>query len=438
MKKHSTLAIETSCDDTSIWIINFDWNTFTVKKLLAYSQVQEHNEFGWVVPEIASRLHSEKIIAVLSEIGLDKIKNVDSISVTTHPGLPWSLVVWKTVASLLWEYFNKPIIPVNHIVWHVFALFLERNIHEIKFPMILLTASWWHNNIYHVTKDTKFQRPQSCKGSKGYKVTKLQRSQRLQGPCSLKPIETYCNLLQPVETLETYCSPLKPFVTLWNLFKHWIYNITQIWQTLDDAAWECFDKVSRMLWWPYPWWVRISEQAKLGKPNKKFELNRVRLSHEEFNFSFSGVKSQINKIITDLNETNCNNWNTSPTGRGTACGGGGNFLETFETCSNLWNPWYIQDIAYEFQESVVEVLAKKLVRAALKYWAKTIWLSGWVSANDRLQEYILELLQNKQRLKNQSNVPLMKGEEGGSDFNPQLLTPTQKIYCTDNAAMIFD
>ena len=74
-----TLAIETSCDDTSIWIVNFDWNTFTVDKLLAYSQVREHNEFGWVVPEIASRLHSEKIIAVLTEIGRENIKNVDLI-----------------------------------------------------------------------------------------------------------------------------------------------------------------------------------------------------------------------------------------------------------------------------------------------------------------------------------------------------------------------
>jgi N6-L-threonylcarbamoyladenine synthase len=50
--------------------------------------VREHNEFGGVVPEIASRLHSEKIIAVLTEIGRENIKNVDFISVTTHPGLP--------------------------------------------------------------------------------------------------------------------------------------------------------------------------------------------------------------------------------------------------------------------------------------------------------------------------------------------------------------
>ena len=386
MKKQSTLAIETSCDDTSIWIINFDWNIFTVEKLLAYSQVQEHNEFGWVVPEIASRLHSDKIIAVLSQIGRDKIKNVDSISVTTNPGLPWSLVVWKTVASLLWEYFNKPIIPVNHIVWHVFALFLERNIHEIEFPMIILTASWWHNNIYHVSEKNTDKHPSLIERGEGGDLKQ-----------------------------QTY--------------HRWKYQITQIWQTLDDAAWECFDKVSRMLWWPYPWWVRISQQAKLGKPNKNFELNRIRLSHEEFNFSFSGVKSQINNLInkhkTDSVIASKTKWER-----------GNPFTET-----------EIADIAYEFQESVVEVLGKKLVRAAMKYWAKTIWLSGWVSANDRLQEYILEILQNKQRIKNQYSSTCHSDTENNEveesidqkieNFNPQLLTPNQKLYCTDNAAMIW-
>jgi tRNA A37 threonylcarbamoyltransferase TsaD len=73
-------------------------------------------------------------------------------------------------------------------------------------------------------------------------------------------------------------------------------------------------------------------------------------------------------------------------------------------------------------------LGKKLVRAALKYNAKTIWLSGWVSANDRLREYITELLENKQRLKNQ--------DISADNFNAELLVPAKKLYCTDNAAMI--
>ena len=80
-----TLAIETSCDDTSVGIVAFDGTTFEVEKLLAYSQVQDHQKYGGVVPEIASRLHSEKIIEIFEAIGWDIIKKVDFISVTTHP-----------------------------------------------------------------------------------------------------------------------------------------------------------------------------------------------------------------------------------------------------------------------------------------------------------------------------------------------------------------
>jgi len=344
-----TLAIETSCDDTSIWIINFDWTTFTVDKLLAYSQVKEHNEFGWVVPEIASRLHSEKIIAVLTEIGRDNIAQVDNICVTTHPWLPWSLVVWQTVAWLLAEYFHKPLIPVNHIKWHILALFLERDIHSFKFPMAVLTASGWHNNIYIMNWENN-----------------------------------------------------------WNW--KFGFNMEKIGQTLDDAAWECFDKVSRMLWWPYPWWVRISQQAAKWYPNKNFELRRIWLDSDKFEFSFSGIKAQINQIIRKQEDKL---WRTE----------------------NIFSEQEIADIAYEFQESVVEVLGKKLVRAAIKYDAKTIWLSWWVSANDRLKEYIWELLENKTWLKNQF-MEIKKTHEWLDDFKPDLYTPIKKVYCTDNAAMI--
>lgn len=348
MDKHSTLAIETSCDDTSIWIINFDWKFFSVSKLLAYSQVKEHNEFGGVVPEIASRLHSEKIIAVLKSIWRSNIKEVDTISITSEPWLPWSLVVGKTVANLLWTYFQKPVINVNHIVWHVFALFLEKNIEKIQFPMILLTASGGHNNIYHIDKQEN-------------------------------------NVIGSVE------------------YKWWDFIIKQIGKSLDDAAGECFDKVSRMLGGPYPGGVWIWEQAKKWKSNKKYELNRVWLSNNEFNFSFSGVKSQVNNLIEKWNITKNE----------------------------------IPDVAYEFQESVVEVLAKKLIRAGLKYNAKTIGLSWWVSANDRLQEYILELLDNQQWLNNQiqdtdKSKKWWKCEKIKIDF----IIPSKKVYCTDNAAMI--
>lgn len=78
------------------------------------------------------------------------MKKVDFISVTTHPGLPGSLVVGKAVASTLGAYFDKPIVMVNHIYGHIFSLLLERSIDEIQFPMVVLTASGGHNDIYVV------------------------------------------------------------------------------------------------------------------------------------------------------------------------------------------------------------------------------------------------------------------------------------------------
>ena len=83
MKK--VLAIETSCDDTSLGIISYDDGFFGVEKLVAYSQIADHQKYGGVVPEIASRLHSEKIIALLEEIGIEDIKAVDAIAVTVNP-----------------------------------------------------------------------------------------------------------------------------------------------------------------------------------------------------------------------------------------------------------------------------------------------------------------------------------------------------------------
>ena len=68
-----TLAIETSCDDTSLAIVSEENGNFQVEDILAYSQIQEHQKFGGVVPELASRLHSEKIIAILQSLGLERI-----------------------------------------------------------------------------------------------------------------------------------------------------------------------------------------------------------------------------------------------------------------------------------------------------------------------------------------------------------------------------
>lgn len=347
-----TLAIETSCDDTSIGIIDFDWQIFSVDALLAYSQIDDHQKYWGVVPEIASRLHFDKIIEVVKNIGLDKIKDVDFISVTTHPGLPGSLVVGKTVASLLSSYFAKPLVHVNHIYGHLFSLLLERNISDIQFPLVVLTASGGHNDIYVVNNYELW--------ITNYELTKIND--------------------QLIERREFGG-----------------YTIAKVGYTLDDAAGECFDKVSRMLGGPYPGWQRIAEKALKGgkmetwKDSEIAELikfKRIFLSKEGFEFSFSWMKSQVSFLLKQL--------------------------------ETKWIPLteeLICDIAYEFQEAVVEVMVKKLVRAGIAFDAKTLWLAGGVSCNDRLREYLQSYAQEK--------LPEVV-----------CLRPMKKVYSMDNAAMI--
>jgi len=79
------LAIETSCDDTALAIVEHKDNHFFVHQCIAYSQIQDHQQYGGVVPEIASRLHAEKITALLDQIGPANIQSCDAIAVTTTP-----------------------------------------------------------------------------------------------------------------------------------------------------------------------------------------------------------------------------------------------------------------------------------------------------------------------------------------------------------------
>ncbi len=143
------LAFETSCDDTSIAIFEDD-------KLIAMdtdSQISIHNKTGWVVPEVAAREHANNIFKVLTNV-LKKakitLKDIDYIWVTTNPGLLPSLLTGTTVAWTISIVLNKKIIPINHIEAHIFSNFLEREEKDIEFPLVCLTVSGWHNDIYYM------------------------------------------------------------------------------------------------------------------------------------------------------------------------------------------------------------------------------------------------------------------------------------------------
>lgn len=93
------------------------------------------------MPEVAYRLHSEKIVRLIQEVGMEEISKVDHICVTTHPGLGGSLLVGKTAAAMLGEHLEKKLLGVNHIFGHIFSILLERNIQDLPFPWVILTAS---------------------------------------------------------------------------------------------------------------------------------------------------------------------------------------------------------------------------------------------------------------------------------------------------------
>ncbi len=306
------LAFETSCDDTSVAI-------FKDEKLLfmdTASQIKIHNITWWVVPEVAAREHANAIFDVLNNV-LDNVNinlvDIDYIAVTKTPWLMPSLLTGLTVARTLWNILKKEVIEINHIQAHIFANYLERKEDEIAYPLVCLTVSWGHNEIYYIKN---------------------------------------------------------------------MFEFNKLGWTTDDASWEAFDKVAKMMWLWYPGWPIISKLAWEYSWISKNLFPRVWLKKDEFDFSFSGLKSAVKREVDKR-------WDL--------------ILEDKK------------EISYEFENAVIEVLAYKLINAALKKWVKTVMLAWGVSANDKLIETI-------------KNMTLEKKLE--------FIYPKKKIYSWDNAAMV--
>ena len=149
------LGIETSCDETSVSIVK---NGVTEIATVVSSQMDTHAKFGGVVPEIASRMHVEVITMVLEEC-LNKasitMDDIDAIAVTYAPGLIGCLLVGVTFASTLSYIYNKPLVPVHHIIGHIYANNLKS---RLKFPLISLVVSGGHTEIVYMDKDYSFKK----------------------------------------------------------------------------------------------------------------------------------------------------------------------------------------------------------------------------------------------------------------------------------------
>lgn len=144
MKQEKILAIETSCDETAAAVV--EGGTTLLSNVVA-TQMEIHQKFGGVVPELASRHHIEQITIVIEE-ALNEAKvtmeEIDAIAVTEGPGLVGALLIGVNAAKTLAFAHQKPLIGVHHIAGHIYANRLEQ---EFQFPLLSLVVSGGHTEL---------------------------------------------------------------------------------------------------------------------------------------------------------------------------------------------------------------------------------------------------------------------------------------------------
>lgn len=230
------LAIETSCDDTSVALVRED---AFVSDLLTLNQNTKHEVFGGVVPEVASRVHTEALIVLIDRLlkGANmKASDLSALAVTARPGLIGSLMVGVMVAKTLAYCWKKPLIGVNHLHAHLFAPFLKDETYTPAFshelPFISLAVSGGHTHLCLVEGISKIM----------------------------------------------ICG-----------------------QTQDDAAGEALDKFAKSLGLGFPGGERVDRISK-GADYTKYSFPRPKQYDKDLHFSFSGLKTAAINLLNSLSE----------------------------------------------------------------------------------------------------------------------------------------
>lgn len=367
------LAIETSCDETALAVLDVKGGaknpSITTMSHQVASQIALHTQYGGVFPMMAKREHSKNIIPLFRktleqsfpnikatnktqkiDVKLNKkiaeilsrepelleqflpfitsIKKpaIDMIAVTVGPGLEPALWVGINFARALSFAWDIPVVPVNHMEGHILSFLVPEKkleskgfkLSDFNFPILSLLVSGGHTELVLV------------KGWNKYKV---------------------------------------------------------VGQTRDDAVGEAFDKVARMLDLPYPGGPEISKLAEASRKDKlmvkdeKIKLPRPMIHSSDFDFSFSGLKTAVLYLIRDLKKIDDNKK---------------------------------KQIAREFEDASIEVLTSKTIKAMKKYSADTLIVGGGVSANMHLRRELESKIKNEKF---------------------QVYFPTKELS-TDNAIMI--
>jgi len=367
------LAIESSCDETSAAVIKD--GTEIISNVVASSTAM-HEKWGGIVPEVAAREQLSSIIPVLTEAllplchpepaegsqpnkgGLDSrlpaspaggrgndiniIKdNIDAIAVTVGPGLIGSLLIGIEAAKTMAFVTGIPIIPVNHVLAHMYANFMK-------------------------TEDGKHL--------PAGKAGKTENS-KFRPPPSVLRLPSF-----PAISLVVSGGHTELFLMSNEKELKWLGG------TIDDAAGEAFDKTARLLGFGSRGGLAIQESAHLychpepiegSHPNEKrldsrlrgndidtitIKLPRPMMHDDTLNFSFSGLKTAILREVDKLKE------------------------------KNQLNDAMIQKLAFEVQEAITDVLVEKTIKAAKLHNAKSILISGGVASNIRLREKFKEAI----------------------------------------------
>ena len=328
------LAIETSCDETAISIIEANGGlgapTFIVLAEVTVTQLDLHKAFGGVVPMLAKREHQKALIPVLlqaisesgvhsehKQIDIELLKGIltkepellesfthqknsfpfpeiDAVAFTYGPGLEPALWVGINFAKAIAALWNKPLVPVNHMEGHLFAHLAAGE--TMQFPALGLLVSGGHTELV--------------------------------------------------------------------LAKNWCeYEI--LGSTRDDAVGEAFDKVARILGLPYPGGPAISKEAEKWTASEHsalaISLPRPMINSNDLDFSFAGLKTAVLYLVQKL---------------------------------PALTPLHIVAIAKEFQDAAIEVLLSKSRRAIEEYSPKKFIIGGGVSANKLLRSEAAKMITN--------------------------------------------
>lgn len=229
-------AIETSCDDTSVAIVRADGKVLICR---SQSQDQSHAQFGGIVPEIASRNHTQFLLPLIDHVLRDAGmtgKDLKGVICTNRPGLIGSLIVGVSTAKALAMAWDLPWLGVNHLEGHLLAPFLSDDVYTPAFdyhqPFLALAVSGGHTSIYDVPQPFRY---------------------RVLG------------------------------------------------QTLDDAAGEAYDKFGKMVGLGFPGGVAVDREAQKGDP-EKYEFPRGLVHEDNLQMSFSGLKSASHRLLAAMSE----------------------------------------------------------------------------------------------------------------------------------------